>query len=64
MPYRAGRVIAMAAVAACFGTSALRADEVVSHPYPGITLIKRTDQITNPTRQVKMNIVIVDLASP
>jgi len=64
MPYRAGRVIALAAVAACFGTSTLRADEVVTHPYPGITLIKRTDQLTNPTRQVKMNIVIVDLAAP
>ena len=63
MPYRAGRLIAIAAVAACFCTSALRADEVVTRPYPGISLIKRTDQITNPTRQVKMNIVIVDLAA-
>jgi hypothetical protein len=38
--------------------------EVVTHPYPGITLIKRTDQMTNPTRQVKMNIVFIDLAAP
>lgn len=67
MPIRAGRVIAIAALAAFFCTSALRAQEAVTHPYPGITLIKRTDQITNPitspTRQVKMNIVIVDLSS-
>jgi Phosphodiester glycosidase len=63
MPYRPGRVIAIAAVATFFCTSALRAQEVTSHPYPGITLIKRTDQTTNPTRQVKMNIVIVDLAA-
>jgi phosphodiester glycosidase len=64
MPYRAGRIIAAAAVVACFWTSALRADEVATHPYPGITLIKRTDQLTNPTRQVKMNIVFIDLAAP
>jgi hypothetical protein len=51
-------------VAVCCWSSGLRAAEVVTHPYPGITLVKRTDQLTNPTRQVKMNIVIVDLDAP
>ena len=64
MPNRAGRIVAAAAVAACVCTSALRADEVVTHPYPGITLIKRTDTIAGPTRQVKMNIVFIDLNAP
>lgn len=40
------------------------ADEAISHPYPGITLIKRKDQLLSPTRQVKMNLVLVDLQAP
>ena len=64
MSHRAGRVIITAAVAVCCSSSGLRADELVTHPYPGITLIKRTDTISLPTRQVKMNIVFVDLNAP
>jgi phosphodiester glycosidase len=51
-------------VAALCWPSGLRAAEVVTHPYPGITLIKRTDTLSNPSRQVKMNIVLVDLSAP
>ena len=42
------------------------ADEVLTRPYPGITLIKRTDTIPlpAPARQVKMNLVLVDLKAP
>lgn len=64
MSHRAGRAIVAAAVAACGWASGLRADEVVTHPYPGITHIRRTDAMTGPTRQVKMNIVLVDLTAP
>lgn len=64
MSQRAVRVALAAAVAVCGLATAARAVDVVTYPYPGITLIKRTDQITNPTRQVKMNIVIVDLDAP
>jgi len=39
-------------------------DEVVTRPYPGITLIKRKDQLLAPARQVKMNLVFVDLNAP
>lgn len=40
--------------------------EVVTRPYPGITLIQRTDPIPlpAPARQVKMNLVFVDLTAP
>ena len=53
-------------MAACGLSSWLGAAEVVTHPYPGITLIKRTDTIPLPTpsRQVNMNIVLVDLNAP
>lgn len=39
-------------------------DEVVTRPYPGITLVRRTDQLLSPARQVKMNLVFVDLDAP
>ena len=70
MSLRAGRVISTAAVAVFCWSSGLRAAEVVTHPYPGITLIKRKEIIplpapnANPLRQVKMNIVLVDLNAP
>src|SRR5439155_16637522 len=70
MSLRAGRVIATAAVAVFCWSSGLRGAEVVTHPYPGITLIKRKEIIplpapnANPLRQVKMNIVLVDLDAP
>src|SRR5437773_1201562 len=70
MSLRAGRVISTAAVAVFCWSSGLRAAEVVTHPYPGITLIKRKEIIplpapnANPLRQVKMNIVLVDLDAP
>ena len=67
MSHRAGRTIVAAALAVWAWPAGLRADvvsEVVTHPYPGITLIKRTDTIAGPTRQVKMNIVFVDLNAP
>jgi len=70
MSHRAGRAIIAATVAVCGCSSGLRAAEVVTHPYPGITLIKRKEIIplpapnANPLRQVKMNIVLVDLNAP
>jgi hypothetical protein len=70
MSHRSGRAIIPAAVAVCCWSSGLRAAEVVTHPYPGITLIKRKEIIplpapnANPLRQVKMNIVLVDLKAP
>jgi hypothetical protein len=41
-------------------------NQVTTHPYPGITLIQRTDTIPlpAPARQVKMNLVFVDLSAP
>jgi hypothetical protein len=66
MSYRAGRAIIASAVAVCCWSSGLRAEDV-THPYPGITLIKRKEIIplpapnANALRQVKMNIVLVDL---
>jgi hypothetical protein len=41
-------------------------NQVVTHPYPGITLIQRTDNIPlpAPARQTKMNLVFVDLTAP
>src|SRR5688572_19772472 len=66
MSLRAIRTLAAAALF-CAAAPGLRAEiisEVVTQPYPGITLIKRTDTMTGPTRQVKMNIVFVDLAAP
>ena len=61
---RAGRALVAAAVAVSGWSSGVRADVVSdTNPYPGITLIKRTDQMTGPTRQVKMNIVFVDLGA-
>jgi hypothetical protein len=61
-----GRTIVAALLALSGATAGLRADEVVTHPYPGITLIKRTDTIPlpAPARQVKMNIVFLDLGAP
>jgi hypothetical protein len=51
-------------MAVCGWSSGLGAAEVVTHPYPGITHIRRTDAMTGPTRQVRMNIVLVDLTAP
>src|SRR2546427_7575401 len=70
MSYRAGRAIIIAGVAVCSSSAGLGAAEDVTHPYPGITLIKRKEIIplpapnANPLRQVKMNIVLVDLNAP
>ncbi|MGE5815081.1 MAG: hypothetical protein ACM36C_11380, partial [Acidobacteriota bacterium] len=55
--------------------SALQAQGVVTHPYPGITYITRTDSLPpfqcpgcgSPTpnpRLARMNIVLVDLTAP
>ena len=63
MPYRA-RAATLAVLAVCGWSTAAGAVDVVTHPYPGLTLIKRTEQMVNPTRQVKMNIVLIDLAAP
>ena len=60
---RAARV-ALATAAAMASATAGSAVDVVTHPYPGFTLIKRTEQMVNPTRQVKMNILVLDLAAP
>jgi hypothetical protein len=38
--------------------------EIISYPYPGIKLVKRTDQLTSPVRQAKMNLVFVNLRAP
>ena len=64
MAHRAAGAALAAAVAVGGFAPLAGAVEVVTHPYPGITLIKRTDQMTGPTRQVKMNIVVVDLNAP
>ena len=64
MSKQAVRVILASALAVCGGAPGLQADEVVTNPYPGITHIRRTDAMTSPTRQVKMNIVLVDLNAP
>jgi len=41
-------------------------NQVVTHPYPGITLVQRTDNLAlpAPARQVKMHLVFVDLKAP
>jgi Phosphodiester glycosidase len=66
MSSRTVRTIVAATVAACCWSSQIRAQEVVTNPYPGIKLVKRTDIIALPlpSRQVKMNIVFVDLNAP
>jgi hypothetical protein len=67
MSHRTSRTIVAAALAAfCSWFTTARADEVVTQPYPGIELVKRTDTIAlpAPARQVKMNIVFVDLGAP
>jgi hypothetical protein len=40
------------------------AAEAISYPYPGIKLVKRTDQLLSPARQAKMNLVFVNLNAP
>jgi hypothetical protein len=60
---RAARVAIAGAVVLASATSGSAVD-VVTHPYPGFTLIRRTEQMVNPTRQVKMNILVIDLAAP
>lgn len=56
--------------AGCAGTLAVTItctpDQVVTPLYPGITLIRRRDTIPlpAPARQVKMNLVLVDLKAP
>jgi hypothetical protein len=56
--------------ATCAATAAVTIscspNQVVTHPYPGITLIQRTDNIPlpAPARQVKMNVVFADLNEP
>jgi hypothetical protein len=54
MERRACRGFVAAAFAVCGSSAELRAAEVVTHPYPGITHIRRTDAMTNRTRQVRM----------
>lgn len=61
MSYRAGRAIVTAVVAVCGWSAGLRAAKVVEHPFPGITHITRTE--TSP-RNLRMNIVLVDLTAP
>jgi len=39
-------------------------NEIVTHPYPGITLVRRTDLLASPPRQTKANVVFVDLDAP
>jgi hypothetical protein len=67
-------LIGVAAVALCAGSSSLHAAEVVTHPYPGITHITRTETMPffrcpgcppppNP-RLARMNIVLIDLDAP
>jgi hypothetical protein len=64
MQHRACQAFVAAAVAVCGASAELRAADGVTHPYPGITHIRRTDAMTSPTRQVRMNIVLIDLTAP
>ena len=69
----ARRAIALAAVAVCGWSSGVRAADV-THPYPGITHIKRTDTmpffrcpgcpLPPSPRLARINIVLVDLTAP
>lgn len=73
MSPRAGRTIVMVALAVCCWSSGVGAADV-THPYPGITYIKRTDTMPffrcpgcpppPASRMARMNIVLVDLTAP
>ena len=73
MSHPARRAIVFAAVALCGWSSGVGAADV-THPYPGITYIKRTDTMPffrcpgcpppPATRMARMNIVLVDLTAP
>ena len=74
MSYRAVSVILAAVLAVCGWASRLQAQPVVTHPFPGITHITRTDAMpyfrcpgcpAPPSpRLARMNIVLVDLTAP
>ncbi len=75
MSYRVVRVVLAAALALVGWGSSLQAQGAVTHPYPGITYITRTDSLPpfqcpgcgSPTpnpRLARMNIVLVDLNAP
>jgi hypothetical protein len=66
MSDRTGRAALAAAIMVCAWAAVAGAVDTVTFPYPGIKLIKRTETIATPApaRQVKMNIVEIDLNAP
>ena len=75
MSHRNACVVLAAALAVCCWASGLQAQPVVTQPYPGLTLITRTESLppfqcpgcpgpTPSPRLARMNIVLIDLNAP
>ena len=61
MSYRVVPFVLSTLVAVCSCPTSLEADQFVSHPFPGITLVTRTETLP---RSLRMNIMLVDLTAP